>query len=75
MPTEIKGVIEPSRRGAGSPAVTHAPAPKARVVRPGKYASGENQEGTPAGAERTDARMQQYKDGADHRASLRDSRK
>jgi hypothetical protein len=75
MPTEIKGVQEPSRRGAGSPAVTHAPAPKARVVRPGKYASGENQEGTPAGAEHTSARTQRYRDGDSHRASLRDSTK
>jgi hypothetical protein len=75
MPTEIKGVQEPARRAPGTPAVTHAPAPKPRIVRPGKYASGENQEGTPAGAEHTNARTQKYSDGESHRASLRDSTK
>jgi hypothetical protein len=66
MPTEIKGVPEPNRRGPGAPAVAHAKAPMARVVRPGQYANGENQEGTPAAGEHTDARTQRYKDGDQH---------
>jgi hypothetical protein len=76
MPTEIKGVPEPTRRAPGAPAVKpHVQAPKPHIVRPGKYASGENQEGTPAGAEHTNARTNRYADGAAHRAGLRDSAK
>ncbi len=75
MPKELKGVAEAMRRGPGPAVAPHMMAPKAQIVRPGQYRSGENREGTPAGGEHTEARMQRYKDGADHRASLRDSRK
>lgn len=75
MPSEIKAVPEIKRRAPGQPAVVHKPVEKARVVRPGRYANGEHQEGTPAGGESTVARTQRYADGEQHRAGLRDSTK
>jgi hypothetical protein len=74
MPKEIRGVPEPHRAPPGAPGVSHASVPPPPIVRPGKYANGENKEGTPVGAERTDARTQRYRDGEMHRASLRDSK-
>jgi hypothetical protein len=41
------------------------------VIRPSKYGDGQDRMGTPAGAENRDAKKLRYRDGEQHRASLR----
>lgn len=76
MPKEIRGVdTNPKARDPRQLGRMQGPGLTApEVIGPGKYPGGLQREGTPAHAERTDARAQRYKDGEKHRAALRDSR-
>lgn len=56
---------------AGRRSFTDSPGPKPDIVRPGRYADGQNVDGTPAGRESTKAASRSYADGKAYRADPR----
>jgi hypothetical protein len=75
MPKEIRGVDTNPPQGQRMPlGRSEVVGSRTETIRPGKYGNGQDREGTPSGAENRDAKRQRYRDGATHRAGLRDSK-